>query len=56
MGTNGDSAQKTADQRHDEFARKNAAWDKRVKDALSELDKVVDRPKRALRSIRRAPA
>jgi len=47
---------KSADQRHDEFARQNAAWDRRVKRAVSELDKVAGKAKRAAASIRRTPA
>lgn len=50
MGAKDDRDAKSADQRHDEFAKKNKAWDRRVKDALSELDKVADRAKRAMGS------
>lgn len=47
---------KTADQRHDEFAKKNADWNRRVKSAVSELDKVTQKAKRAVASLRRTPA
>jgi hypothetical protein len=56
MGTNGNSAEKTADERHDEFAQDNKAWDKRIRDAVSELDKVVGATERAVGSERRTAA
>ena len=56
MGANGKMSAKSADQRRDEFANENEAWDRRVKNAVSELDKVVSKAKRAAGSIRRTPA
>ena len=56
MGASGKRTGKSADQRHDEFAKKNKVWDRRVKDAVSELDKVAGKAKRAAGSIRRTPA
>lgn len=53
MGANRNSAEKSADQRRDEFAKKNEAWDRRVKSAVSELDKVAGKAKRAVGSIGR---
>lgn len=48
MAANGRSAKKSvADQRHEEFAKKNKAWDQRVKNAVAELDKVASKAKRA---------
>jgi hypothetical protein len=56
MGANKKRVAKTADQRHDDFAKRNAAWDRRVKSAVSELDKVAGKAKRAASSIRRNSA
>jgi hypothetical protein len=56
MGADGKMDAKSADQRRDEFAKKNAAWNRRVKNAVSELDKVAGKAKRAAGSIRRTPA
>jgi hypothetical protein len=56
MGTNDKRDGKSADQRRDDFAKKNEAWDLRVKNAVSKLDKVASRAKRAASSIRRTPA
>jgi len=42
--------------RHEEFAQKNAAWDRRVKSALSELDKAAGKVKRVASRGRRTPA
>jgi hypothetical protein len=53
MGADGKTDAKSPDQRHDEFAKKNEAWDRRVKSAVSELDKVADKAKRAVGSLRR---
>ena len=56
MDVNGRMNGKSADQRHDEFAKRNAAWNRRVKRAVSELDKVAGKAKHAVASIRRTPA
>jgi hypothetical protein len=56
VGTTDNSSEQTADQRHEEFAKENAAWDRRVRDAVSELDKLADRAKRAVASVRHTPA
>lgn len=55
MEVNGRMNGKSADQRHDEFAKQNAAWNRRVKRAVSELDKVAGKAKRGAPSIRRTP-
>jgi len=57
MGTNGNGNGKSADERHDDFAKKNAEWDRRVKSAVSELGKVADKASRAAGLLhRRTPA
>ncbi len=57
MKANGGSAKKSvADQRHEEFAKKNKAWDQRVRNAVAELDKVASKAKRAGGSTRRTSA
>lgn len=56
MGAKDKRAAKTADQRRDEFAKKNEAWDRRVKNAVSELDKVASKAKRAAGSKRHTAA
>jgi len=53
MGADGKTGAKSPDQRHDEFAKKNEDWDRRVRSAVSELDKVADKAKRAAGSLRR---
>ncbi len=42
--------------RHKEFAENNAVWDRRVKGALSELDKAAAKVKRAASRGRRTTA
>ena len=56
MGATGNMNGKSADQRRDDFAKKNADWDRRVKSAVSELDKVADKAKRAAGAARRRSA
>jgi len=55
MGANGKTDERSADQRRDDFEKKNEAWDRRVKSAVSELDKVANKAKRAVASVRRTP-
>jgi thiamine pyrophosphate-dependent acetolactate synthase large subunit-like protein len=55
MGANDKTTGKSADQRRDDFAKKNAAWNRRVKNAVSDLGKVADRAKQAAGSNRRRP-
>ncbi len=57
MEENGKRAAKSvADQRHEEFAKKNKAWDQRVKNAVAELDKVAIKAKGAAGSNRHTAA
>jgi hypothetical protein len=58
MASDGRSQQgrESADERHRDFAQQNAAWDRRVKKALSAIDKAAGSAKRAAGSRRRASA
>jgi hypothetical protein len=53
MGAKGTRTGKSAEQRRDDFAKKNAAWDQRVKGAVSELDRIAQKAKGAATLRRR---
>jgi hypothetical protein len=53
---NGRSANKSETTRHGVFVQKNAAWDRRVKNALSDLDKAAGKVKKSVNDRREESA